>query len=115
MLFRKLGPHSPARATIETGNYLFQWVFDNQIDSVNYAEIFINFPIHPSFQLFNRERGLLPGAVRQDVLKADGLQLPGGYIARVLQELWPQSKLRYPTLRLYRVRRIHFEGPQVPD
>lgn len=24
MLFRKLGPHSPARATIETGNYLFQ-------------------------------------------------------------------------------------------
>lgn len=24
MLFRKLGPHSPARCTIETGPYLFQ-------------------------------------------------------------------------------------------
>lgn len=27
MLFRKLGTHSPARSSIETGPYLFQWVF----------------------------------------------------------------------------------------
>lgn len=27
MLFRKLGTHSPARSSIETGPYLFQWVY----------------------------------------------------------------------------------------
>lgn len=31
MLFRKLGPHSPARATIETGNYLFHYLIENEV------------------------------------------------------------------------------------
>lgn len=28
LLFRKLGPNSPTRCSIETGPYLFQWVFE---------------------------------------------------------------------------------------
>lgn len=30
MLFRKLGPHSPPRCSIETGPYLFQYVLKNR-------------------------------------------------------------------------------------
>ncbi|XP_055715489.1 vesicle-trafficking protein SEC22b-B [Phlebotomus papatasi] len=31
MLFRKLGPHSPARCTIETGPYLFHYLIENEV------------------------------------------------------------------------------------
>ncbi|CAG5095098.1 Similar to sec22b: Vesicle-trafficking protein SEC22b (Xenopus tropicalis) [Cotesia congregata] len=31
MLFRKLGPQSPARCTIETGPYLFHYLIENDV------------------------------------------------------------------------------------
>ncbi|XP_055695028.1 vesicle-trafficking protein SEC22b-B [Lutzomyia longipalpis] len=31
MLFRKLGPHSPSRCTIETGPYLFHYLIENEV------------------------------------------------------------------------------------
>lgn len=66
-------------------------------------------------QLFNRERSMLPSTMREDVLQANGLQLPGGYLTGVLQKLRPQSQFRYTTVRLHRIRRVHLEGAQIAD